>query len=256
MYIKTLLAVDKVVLEVNPNNCLGMNNLFTRTPYSKLGYTVLHESWSLKNIEVRSFIYSLNALQFPSSPIEASESEIALTNLEYEWKSERFHLNSYLTTDNINWIRRDIFSLINPSPVPYREFDVGDINLGANGMLAFQLQNVGYGVMSGGDKVYISADLERTVQIEKIKSGIPSNYTLPINAPYLLLDENLTREGFTIHNPSNANIYLDITNAISLTNYMVQIPPNSYYESPFNMTDPIYGLSDIDNAEIYIREFI
>jgi hypothetical protein len=64
-----------------------------------------------------------------------------------------------------------------------------------------------------------------------------------------LLAANASRKGATIENNSQlTNLFVKLGATASITagseSYTVRIPPNGYYEVPFNYTDIIDGISD------------
>lgn len=255
MGINQITVREKIIKEITSSDGMLAIPLFEYIPYSKLGYRILSESLKLENLEIRSFIYSIDSIKFPVFPIEASDSEIQTQIMELEWKSPRYHLNTMLSTDLTNWHRVGTNSLINSSPAPYREFLIGNFNLGNNAMLGFQIQNVGHGTLAGSDSIIISCDLVKDIQLEKISQGTPLAISLVADVATLLIPENMERVGFTIFNNSNNEIYLDIADTVSATDFLLKIPGQGYYESQsYLATSEIYAIST-QSTDLIIREF-
>jgi hypothetical protein len=257
MPIETIEVREKIIKSISGNDGLGIVPIFSYVPFSKIGYRILGESISIKNLEIRSFIYSLPVVEYPSFPIEASDSEIQLGALNFEWNSPRYHLETLLSTDGATWLKIGVSSILNPSPSPYGEIPLGDFDLGNTSMLGFRNQNVGFGILSGGDYIAVTADLSRVVTLEKISEGYPFTKELTADTSQEVIFQNSERLGFTLFNASKTEtIYIDITSDVSLTSYMTRLQPKGYYEStPFNHTSSIYAISE-GTATLLIREFV
>lgn len=252
----TLEIRKKIVTKFDASTGLSVLPLFTHIPYSKPGYRILSEYMRIENLNLKTFIYSLPVVQFPTFELTASDSEIQLQTLQLEWQSPRYHLNLVMSDDNTSWTRVNTISILNSAPMPFREFGLGNHELGDNSMLGFQVQNVGHGILSGNDFIAITADLIRTIHLEKISEGIALD-PATINALSMeqLLNEDHTRTGFTIFNSGTTDIYLDIANTVSGSNFMVVIPSKGFYESVDSIkSSAIYAYSDATNT-VHIREF-
>jgi hypothetical protein len=229
----------------------------TIVPYSKPGYRIVNETFKLEDLILRSFIYSLPQLEFPQFEITDSESEIQLQTLEFEWKSPRYHVH-ILEKSNIpglEWLRIETLSILNSSPMPYREFNLQDRELGHDGMIAFQVHNVGWGVLQGSDNIVVVGNLERNIYLEKYSEGIKTDVALSRNTIQQVISENQNRTGFTLFNDSANNIFIDIIDTVSLSSFLTKIPPQSYYESPTNIAkNNIWATAD-GTSSLLVREF-
>jgi hypothetical protein len=69
------------------------------------------------------------------------------------------------------------------------------------------------------------------------------------------LEVNETRKGFMIQNTSTAVLFLRFGKSpASATNHSVRMPPNSYYEDPFEFTGAVYGVWDAVNGQAIVTE--
>ncbi|MBE9199086.1 MULTISPECIES: hypothetical protein [unclassified Nodularia (in: cyanobacteria)] len=245
----------KIIASLTTVNAANILELFTYTPYSKPGYRILSESLEIKNLELRSFINGLAPVPFPVFPLEASESETQLGILKLEWQGARIQSNLWIKNDSTDWIRIGMISLLNPSPAPYREFPLGDFQLGDNAMLGLQIQDVGYGLLQGNDRVNITADLIRTIALEKISEGINRDANINSDTSTLVMQSNAQRSGFTVYNPGTTDVFLDIASNVSPESFLATIKPQGFYESNFAITDAIYLISQSGNVSVKVREF-
>ncbi|HYW20323.1 MAG TPA: hypothetical protein VE956_13635 [Nodularia sp. (in: cyanobacteria)] len=252
---KTIEIKEKIITSLTAQSAGNIIPLFTRNPYIKLGYRVLHESLEIKNLQVRSFINALPVVPFPTFPLEASESETQLQILKLEWQGARIQANLLIKNELVDWIRVGMVSLLNASPAPYREFPLGDHQLGNDAMLGLQIQNVGYGLLQGQDRANITADLIRHVTLEKISDGNKINAIINSNTATQVIPPNVDRSGITVFNNSNTDVFLDITSVVSSQSFLIKIPSQAYYESGFPITDAIYMISLSGAASVHVREF-
>lgn len=69
-----------------------------------------------------------------------------------------------------------------------------------------------------------------------------------------LLAANTSRLGATVFNDSTANIFVNLGNSASMTNYTVRMKPLSYFETPFGYTGIITAVFDAANGFARITE--
>lgn len=256
MTLQTIENRQKIITALTAENAGNILELFTYTPYHKLGYRVLSESMRMRNIQLQSFVIAIPPQPFPVFPLEASESETQLELLKLEWQNPRYHCNLWIKNEFYDWIRLGIASIQNASPAPYREYVFPDQQLGDNAMLGMQIQNVGWGLLQGQDRVNITADLHKTITLQKVSEGIKRDTMINDTTPTLVLESNAGRIGFTVFNPSSTDVFLDLTSDVSLTSFLVKIPPQGYWESNFTITDQVFMILSSGSSTILIREFI
>ena len=70
----------------------------------------------------------------------------------------------------------------------------------------------------------------------------------------ILLAANSDRKGATFYNESSANLFLDLDETASLTDYTIKIKSGSYYELPFSYIGDISGIWDGSQGYVQVRE--
>jgi hypothetical protein len=71
-----------------------------------------------------------------------------------------------------------------------------------------------------------------------------------------LMRLNPDRKGLTVYNKSQSNLYIDFDDSVSITNFMVLIPPSGYWESPNACTDDLFGIWETAEGVALVREFV
>lgn len=261
MAFETFTIKSKVCVTLDPNTGSTVKPLLTYVPYSKSGYRLINEYLEINNLKAVSWIYSLPAVKFPVFELEDSESKQALAAVNLEWNSPRIQMDLVIDINNTaSWQRIAAYSLLNPSPYPYREYSLGDHTLGDNAMIGLQIRSVGSGLLQnsvgGQDKVTAYADLTRQITIERLvdnSSKIANNIT---TIAATIVNSNPNRKGLTFFNSSEKNVYLDTVNTVSSSSYMVQLEPGDYQEAPSPMyTGAYYAVVASGSTAIDIREF-
>ncbi|WP_138500959.1 hypothetical protein [Nostoc sp. PA-18-2419] len=262
MSLDTFEIKTKVMITLDANTGTSVKPLFVHTPYTKAGYRVINEYFEISNLKAISWIYSLPEVEFPVFELEDTESKQLLTAINLEWKSERIQLNLMMSVDGNNtWERIAAYSLLNSSPYPYREYSLGDHNLGENAMIGLQQKNVTFGLLQNGnlgsDRVTAFADLKRVITLEKIVDTsvkIANNIT---TIAATIVNANTNRKGLTFFNSSNQNIYIDTNQSVSTSSYMMELEPGDYYESPSPIyTGNYYAVVATGSTAIDLREFV
>jgi hypothetical protein len=134
----------------------------------------------VKNLKAYAKIESLPAIQLPNFQLEDSETDKLYKTLDIEWGSPRKQLNLYISNDN-QWDLVGALSLLNPSGYPYRMYNLQDlytdnlaIELGQDGKLGVQIQDVGYGLLQNNDTVTVHGSyLHEIVVSENINLAPP-----------------------------------------------------------------------------------
>ncbi len=167
----------------------------------------------VKNLKAFTQIKSLAAVNLPNFGIEDSETERLYKLLDVEWKSPRYQLSLYISDNSTDWHLAGAISLLNPSGYPYRIYNLMDlytdnlaIELGENGRVGVQIENVGYGNLQPTDLITIHGSYVKEVIINspaRINSSIPFASQLAPNASSLLVPLNLNRKYVAITNAGN-----------------------------------------------------
>ncbi|UYD38982.1 hypothetical protein [Tolypothrix sp. PCC 7601] len=257
MAIETFKVKSKiaVTLDIDSNNTVIP--LFTYIPYAKSGYRVISEYLEIENLKLTTWITSLPAVEFPTFSIEASESEQLLQALNVEWGSDRIQLNVMLQINSEDWQKISAYSLLNRSPYPYGEYDLGNHNLGDNSMLGLQIYDVGYGLLAGSDKVSAYGDLIRTIALEELSDDSVKIANTINTTASIIINSNANRKGLIIFNSSTKDIYIDTVSTVSVTSYIIHLSPGGYYESPLPIyKGAYYAVITSGSTAIDIREFI
>jgi hypothetical protein len=226
------------------------------TPYSRAGYRVIHEAASIEGLKAISYISSFAAAEFPVFGIEASESERFFAALNVEWSSERCQMNVLIKIGEV-FNKISVQSLLNPSPYPFREYDLGSFSLGDNSNLYIQIENVGYGLLTGSDNVVFHGTLVRDIAIEKlVDTSVKIANSISTTAA-TIINANPSRIGVTFFNSSQIDVYIDTVSSVSTTSYMVKLEPDDYYEAPAPIyTGNYYAVVEAGTTAIDIREYV
>lgn len=125
------------------------------------GYKVVSFNSFIKNLKAFSKINSLPEIMLPDFDVEDSETTKLYKTLDVEWKSARKQLNLFTAIDS-NWQQIGSISLLNPSGYPFRIYNLLDLftdnlffELGDNGKIGVQVEDVNYGLLQGDDSIVI-----------------------------------------------------------------------------------------------------
>ncbi len=187
---------------------------------SSLPDTVVQVSQNLviNSLQCYASIKSLAVVAIPSYPLEFSESERIIADLNLEWTSARWHLQVFLenTVNNTLFLLGQV-SLLNVSPYPYRQYNllkaINDnalpLQLGENSHLGYKLYNPGFSEIyivsneSISDLINVSASFTKEVWVQEteiINISVPLTPT--INTP-VNITNNIT--GGSTSNSNNNN---------------------------------------------------
>jgi len=127
------------------------------------GLQILGTTWEIKNFQCVATINSLTPVTLPDIPLDASESEALVTQLNLEWDSPRFQLgvaleSLQLGTSTTAGLTAGQISLINISPYPYRQYNLLQLltpnnSLIYNSNVIIYPQNVGFGNIQADDSI-------------------------------------------------------------------------------------------------------
>lgn len=170
MPIANLSQVKSIALRLETNN----NNIQTIYSNTNLaignefqpGYTIISFNCFIKNLRVFASVPTLEEAALPDYALTDSATTKLTKTLDIEWKSPRKQLNLYITNTvtptNNDWLQVGSISLLNPYGYPFRVYNILDLftdnlalELGENGKIGIQSQDVGYGLLSSQDKVTV-----------------------------------------------------------------------------------------------------
>lgn len=262
MTTSNIVVKQKLAVTLDKNSLSNIIPLFTYTPYSKSGYRLLDEYLEVANLQAISWIYNIDEVEFPVFEVEDSESKQLITVINLEWNSPRIQLDIMLSIDNLTtWHLIGSYSLLNQSPYPFREYELGNHALGTNGMIGFKIVDVGDGILQetlqGKDKVTIFGDLTRNIFIQELidtSNRIVNNIT---NIASVIVNQNPNRRNIVFFNNSTLTIYIDTVPTVSTTSYLSKLLPGAYYEAPSPIyTGIYYGRTASGSTAIEIREYL
>lgn len=182
MAISNISRVKQITLKVAAEDdeisvIYSSNNLVIGTELIP-SYKIISFNCFLKNLRVFANVSSLPEAPLPDFAITDSATAKLTKTLDIEWKSPRKQLNLYIT-DAANptledWLQVGSISMINPYGYPFRVYNVLDLftdnlalELGENGKIGVQVQDVGHGLISANDKVTIHGSYMEEIFVEK-----------------------------------------------------------------------------------------
>ena len=260
MTIETLVIKSKAALTLTPDSGNTVHPLLEFDPFTKSGYRTIAEYVEVVNMQATSWIYSTAPVEFPVFELEDSESKQLLTAINLEWKSPRIQLDVVLKVGGGSYQKIKSYSLLNNSPYPYREFSLGNHNLGDNAAIGLQIRNVGFGLLQNGtggqDRVACYADVIRTILIEKLVDNSQKIVNSISDIAAIIVNANVNRQGIVFFNSSDKDVYLDTVSTVSTVSHTVLLEPGDYWEPPTNYTGNYYAVVASGSTSIDIREFV
>lgn len=172
MTISSVNRIKTIAIKLKANN-----NLIT-TIYKNSGlvvgneliaeHTIINFNCFIKNLRAFALINSLAEISLPNFTLDDSETDKLYKTLNAEWGSPRKQLTLYISNQAItseygeNWYKVGSISLLNPSGYPYRIYNLMDlytdslaIELGENGKIGVQVEDVGSGLLREDDEVTV-----------------------------------------------------------------------------------------------------
>lgn len=150
------------------------------------GYTIVSYNVFVKNLKAFSQIDSLPEISLPNFDIADSETDKLYKTLNVEWQSARKQLNLFISDGN-NWNQVGSTSILNPSGYPFRIYSLLDMftdnlyfELGENGKIGVQMQDVNYGLLTGNDLIVIHGSYVEEIFLESQEAPIAINVTAAI----------------------------------------------------------------------------
>ncbi len=209
------------------------------------GYTVVSHNCFIKNLKAFSQINSLPEIALPNFELTDSETTKLYKTLNVEWQSARKQLNLFIGIGN-NWSQVGSTSILNPSGYPSRVYSLLDLftdnlyfELGENGKIGVQVQDVGHGLLSGNDSIVIHGSYVEEIFVESQEPPITINVSIPSTTPTtpfippIKVDENMLNWIISTGNYSaflNDKIVIDARNAATdpiIMPYQTAVTPGS-----------------------------
>ncbi|WGV25975.1 hypothetical protein [Halotia branconii] len=252
--ITTFNKVKTIAIKINNQNGTGIipiieNNLNDITSSGQ----VLSANLFIKNLKAYAQIKSLSPVALPNISLEDSNTERLYKVLDVEWQSPRYQLNLYISDSSNDWHPVGGISLLNPSGYPYRIYNLMDrftdnlaIELGENGKVGVQIQDVGYGVLQANDLVTIHGSyiLEMVVDDSAIINPITTSTFInqSVNQQSLIIVPAIATRKYVLLSNVGANpIYLNFGQT-AFINEGIPLQPRGTYE--FSLNEAAY-LGDI-----------
>lgn len=211
--------VETIELEINQFNSGQIITIYENTGNQNTmpGTTTLTVNSFVKNLKAFSKISSLPGIRMPNFLLEDSETDKTYKMLDVLWNNPRKQLNLFISKTGSTWKEVGAVSVLNPSGYPYKSYNLQDyytsnlaIELGRNGKLGVQVQDVGYGGLTGDDKIVIHGSyVEEIVAYESQILLQPTNFTKSVTTvSSTVLTANEERGYILIVNSGSVPVYL------------------------------------------------
>lgn len=170
MAINNINRVKTIALKLKVNNSqvqvIYENNGLTIGEDLILNHKIISFSTYIKNLRVFASVTSLEEAPLPDFALEDTATAKRQKVLDIEWKSPRKQLSLYVTNapnpTQEQWLKVGSVSLLNPYGYPFRVYNVMDLftdnlalELGENGKIGIQVEDVGYGLLESIDNVVV-----------------------------------------------------------------------------------------------------
>jgi hypothetical protein len=217
-----------------------------------------------------SDINSLTETAMPDYLIGESKTSALSKTLNLEWKSDRYQLDLYLTTEYpvtalAQWSLQGSISLINPAGYPYRTYRLKDLltnnlafSLGQNATLGYAIKNVGKGVIQSMDTVVITGSWKQELvllqpdwqplvvqgtisQVTQYTDTNPTNVTT--TKKQLVAARGNRVSGFVTNQSTSTSFLLKYDSTISTTIYDAVVAPNATFQLPQAFIGEVWGMT-------------
>ncbi|KJH69392.1 hypothetical protein [Aliterella atlantica] len=179
----------------------------------------------VKNLRVFANVPTLEEAPLPDYQLTDTATAKLVKTIDIEWKSPRKQLNLYITNainpTNNDWLQVGSLSLINPYGYPFRVYNILDLftdnlalELGENGKIGINVQDVGYGLITDNDRVVVHGSYVEEVFVETPQA--PNVFNINLSGNTAGSNTNTPNEP-TVPNYSVGNSSL-IDNAFLLAN--------------------------------------
>ncbi|MCV3216026.1 hypothetical protein OGM63_21360 [Plectonema radiosum NIES-515] len=213
----------------------------------------------VKNLKAHAKISSLAPVKLPNFTLEDSETDKLYKTLDIEWGSARKQLNLYISDNQTDWYQVGAISLLNPSGYPYRIYNLMDlitdnlaIELGDNGRIGVQVQDVGYGALQAGDSITIHGSYVQEIAVDSDSATLHTTNDfeeiIDIESTIVLL-ANPLRKYVAFTNNGNHPIYLNLGDTATLGQGIYLTPAGSFdFDKPYFGAISAIAEGDISSA--------
>lgn len=236
---KTINIARTIRTSLDLNSGTDIIQLTSDSPLVNLNprHTIISRNKYLKNLKTYASITSLPEVELPDFELEDSETEKLHKVLDIEWGANRKQLNLLFGVEN-DWLSVGETSLLNPSGYPYRIYNLLDLvtdnlafEMGDSAALAVQIQDVGFGLLQGADKVNIFGSYIEEIVIDDSTQPITSifeNEVIINSESTLALPSNRNRKYVIVQNNGINDVYVSLSNLANKGS--IKIRPNGHYE--------------------------
>lgn len=181
MPISNISQVKTITLKINADSnntqvVYSNNNLAVGSELIP-NHKIISFNCFIKNLRVFANIPTLEEAPLPDYQLTDTATTKLIKTIDIEWKSPRKQLNLFITNavnpSAIDWLQVGSVSLINPYGYPFRVYNILDLftdnlalELGENGKIGIQAQDVGYGLITDNDSVVIHGSYIEEVFVE------------------------------------------------------------------------------------------
>jgi hypothetical protein len=198
----------------------------------------------VKNLKAHAKIGSLAPVKLPNFTLEDSETDKLYKTLDIEWGSARKQLNLFISDNQTDWYQVGAISLLNPSGYPYRIYNLMDlitdnlaIELGENGRIGVQIQDVGYGALQTGDSVTIHGSYVQEIALSLSSATIQTTNDfeeLVDTESTIILAANPLRKYVAFTNNGENSIYLNLSETATIRQGIYLTPAGSFdFDKPY-----------------------
>jgi hypothetical protein len=260
MAITTYNKVKTIVVKINSQSGTNIIPVITN---DLSGITspaqILSANLFIKNLKAFAQIKSLAPVNLPNIELEDSETDKLYKVLDVEWKSPRYQLNLYISNNSTDWYLVGSISLLNPSGYPYRIYNLQDlytdnlaIELGENGRVGVQIQEVGYGLLQTNDLITIHGSYVQELTVDETSIINPITDSSPINQivtqqSKVIVPATATRKYVLLTNAGTNLIYLNLGQT-AFMNQGIPLHPGGAYDFSINETPHLGDISAISEG--------
>ncbi|MBW4480348.1 MAG: hypothetical protein KME54_26800 [Tolypothrix brevis GSE-NOS-MK-07-07A] len=213
----------------------------------------------VKNLKAHAKISSLAPVKLPNFTLEDSETDKLYKTLDIEWGSARKQLNLYISDNDTDWYQVGAISLLNPSGYPYRIYNLMDlitdnlaIELGENGRIGVQVQDVGYGALQTGDNITIHGSYVQEIAVDSGSAVLQNTNDFEelvdiVNT--IILATNPMRKYVAFTNNGDNPIYLNLGDTATLGQGIYLTPAGSFdFDKPYFGAISAIAANDISSV--------
>ncbi|QSJ17696.1 hypothetical protein JYQ62_02115 [Nostoc sp. UHCC 0702] len=225
MSITTFNQSQAFTIKLDSTSGSNIIQLFDISPYTSNSGNVIAENIFIKNLKAYAKISSLEQIQLPDIGLEDSDFQRNVKIRNVEWTSPRKQINLFFRETAGQWNPFGSVSLLNPSGYPYRMYSLQDIftdnlaiELGSNGQIGVQIQDVGYGLLAGSDIVTICGTYIKEIVLQSpaiISSTTPLAVAVN-NTATAILTANNNRKYVALTNPGDNPAWINLGSIATL----------------------------------------